>query len=987
MLKYLSKTILILSALALALAGCGGGNEDSFQTLSLSTTLATGSVECPFSGVSVSSGEDRNENSVLDVGEITSTNVSCNPEGSAIILNDDIQSFFGADPSLDDTDGDGLSDVFEILNANAIYSPNNADTDNDGVSDDQDDHDGDGLNALQEAENKTSVFVADTDLDGLLDGDEVNNLRTDPLNNDTDGDALLDGEEVFTTFTNPLIVDSDANGIADNDESYSTVVEAPTNISLSIEGLGNISKSVRVNEFSELSIFNNNAGQTGKAIDILLGPDVEDFETAELTFEFDPNEEGSENLRVFNYDDGLGFWVPAEDINDQTVDVISGRVTAELEHFSIYALMNYLSWADQWSSQTDFCIPENESESVSSNVALVLDTSGSLARTDPNNLRSQGAISFLSALSDMDQAAVIDFDSSARLVQGLTDNISALTTALNSLDQRGNTNIGAGVRLGLDVLSVSDTSTNKVMVLFSDGQGSYDNSLTARAINENVRIFTIGLGTGADNTLLSNIAEQTSGAFIAVTNAENLVSAFTALQSTVSDDGTDTDGDGLTDCQEVNGMLGAANAKRYFSDPMNEDTDGDGLLDSEEVGPRTRLSLIDEILGNAAIHPVYSDPSVADTDGDGLSDREEFQNGGSPFVLDTDNDGLSDLDEVGLGLNVSAFDTDDDSPDPSFLNNIFYETDLNDRFEHLNRDRGFDPLFFTEQKSLPEYSTEYLCGLVVGDFKEIDTIPELAGQISSGLVFLGDARDFLANSVQGDAVGAGISLVGLIPLGGDAVKSGAAYVKFVARNPSKAGEALGFILRSTPESTAIATLRAIDEPLIDGLKAANMSDAAILRIARNGAGPNTIENLGAALRRPNVSAISNSRFYADTETVKGWRLAEEDLRLARQGDNVRPSGLDSTVGTNARTRKRFPDAMFPALDGAMVIAESKAGFVRYNKRIITQIRKDVDLRRTGEVDRIQWNFFASDISSSIGADPRILDLLQTEGIEVIFHLP
>ena len=82
----------------------------------------------------------------------------------------------------------------------------------------------------------------------------------------------------------------------------------------------------------------------------------------------------------------------------------------------------------------------------------------------------------------------------------------------------------------------------------------------------------------------------------------------------------DTDGDGLTDGEEV---------KRYHTNPLNQDTDGDGLTDGEEV------------------HKYHTDPTKFDTDGDGLSDGDEiFKFHTNPLLMDTDGDGLSDGEEV-----------------------------------------------------------------------------------------------------------------------------------------------------------------------------------------------------------------------------------------------------------------------------------------------------------------------------------------------------
>jgi len=59
-----------------------------------------------------------------------------------------------------------------------------------------DDPDGDGLTTEQELALGTNPLVADTDGDGINDGDEVNIYHTNPLMVDTDGDGIPDGAEI-----------------------------------------------------------------------------------------------------------------------------------------------------------------------------------------------------------------------------------------------------------------------------------------------------------------------------------------------------------------------------------------------------------------------------------------------------------------------------------------------------------------------------------------------------------------------------------------------------------------------------------------------------------------------------------------------------------------------------------------------------------------------------------------------------------------------
>ncbi|MCB9681686.1 MAG: hypothetical protein H6733_09465 [Alphaproteobacteria bacterium] len=98
--------------------------------------------------------------------------------------------------------------------------------------------------------------------------------------------------------------------------------------------------------------------------------------------------------------------------------------------------------------------------------------------------------------------------------------------------------------------------------------------------------------------------------------------------------GSDSDGDGLTDADEIN---------IFGTDPGDPDTDDDGLTDGVEV------------------NVVGSNPLLADTDGDGLSDGDEVAlHGTNPLLADTDGDTAGDGVEITEGTDPLDFDSDDD---------------------------------------------------------------------------------------------------------------------------------------------------------------------------------------------------------------------------------------------------------------------------------------------------------------------------------------
>jgi outer membrane protein OmpA-like peptidoglycan-associated protein len=158
----------------------------------------------------------------------------------------------------------------------------------------------------------------------------------------------------------------------------------------------------------------------------------------------------------------------------------------------------------------------------------------------------------------------------------------------------------------------------------------------------------------------------------------------------------DTDGDGLTDGEEV---------LKYKTDPLKADTDGDGLSDYDEIykyktDPLNRDTDGDGLSDGDEVLKYKTDPLKADTDGDGLSDGDEvLKYKTDPLKKDTDGDGLSDGDEV-LKYKTDPLKVDTDGDGLSDYEEVMvYKTDpLNKDTDGGSVDdgtevrRGTDPL-------------------------------------------------------------------------------------------------------------------------------------------------------------------------------------------------------------------------------------------------------------------------------------------------------
>ena len=262
-----------------------------------------------------------------------------NEDESSRTLPEDIKDALGLAKDTDDSDSDGLTDYEELMIVGT--DPLKYDTDNDGVSDAEDDEDNDGLGNLEEVRLGTLPTEADSDFDGLNDYDEINTYGTNPVVADSDGDGLTDGEEIDLGL-NPMNPKTDGSTpdaertfeqTASNDAIMDLALRNSDNwLTPSIEGNvpGNIDNNILL-EKSSTSAFNDNRAVLSDIIELSTN-----YESESLTLSFTYNESytGSiENLTIASFgEDGLEIVDTTINESEQT---LTGEITGSGTYFVI----------------------------------------------------------------------------------------------------------------------------------------------------------------------------------------------------------------------------------------------------------------------------------------------------------------------------------------------------------------------------------------------------------------------------------------------------------------------------------------------------------------------------------------------------------------------------------------------------------------------------------------------------------------------------
>ncbi len=171
-------------------------------------------------------------------------------------------------------------------------------------------------------------------------------------------------------------------------------------------------------------------------------------------------------------------------------------------------------------------------------IVFVMDTSGSLRRSDPQDYRAVGAIGLVENLSPKSdiKIGVISFDRNSEVAQEMTSDRDAAIAAIRALPRKGSTNIAGGIAAALAELERNGRpGSSRVIMLFTDGMSSKNKAYDAavEATKKGIVIQSLMLGESEKGSkIMDTIAWATGGTFLPVSDPSKLPEAFLSLRTT-----------------------------------------------------------------------------------------------------------------------------------------------------------------------------------------------------------------------------------------------------------------------------------------------------------------------------------------------------------------------------------------------------------------------------------------------------------------------
>lgn len=173
-------------------------------------------------------------------------------------------------------------------------------------------------------------------------------------------------------------------------------------------------------------------------------------------------------------------------------------------------------------------------------IVFVIDTSGSMANTDPQNERFSSVLNLMDNMNTQNRVSIYKFDDTSKRIIPMTEVSDSLKkNAEEELKQyetpSGNTNMGEAIDSAYDEINSTKKPARKAaVILLSDGEDNFglnkkfDKTLSPFK-NSNISIYTIGMSNENNFTTLKKIAKDTHGEYYNVKNASDLKGTFSKI--------------------------------------------------------------------------------------------------------------------------------------------------------------------------------------------------------------------------------------------------------------------------------------------------------------------------------------------------------------------------------------------------------------------------------------------------------------------------
>jgi Mg-chelatase subunit ChlD len=173
-------------------------------------------------------------------------------------------------------------------------------------------------------------------------------------------------------------------------------------------------------------------------------------------------------------------------------------------------------------------------------VVVVIDTSGSMSKTDYNNERFSAALDLLDSMNEENRVSLYRFDDTSEQILPMTEVTDKMKKDVaEELKQhenpKGETNMGDALNKAYDEIKRTEKSDrNAMVILLSDGGDTFgldkkfDETMKPFK-STGVPVYTVGMSSGNNFNMLKKISKESSGNYYNVKEVKDLKGVFNKI--------------------------------------------------------------------------------------------------------------------------------------------------------------------------------------------------------------------------------------------------------------------------------------------------------------------------------------------------------------------------------------------------------------------------------------------------------------------------